>query len=143
MSLYTDKHRLFAAYVKELNSFRPGNEQTEGEAREACDRYISCADCTWKNIFAPDTNELVGFLIFGKSGKEKHPDTDRAIAEAYVTPEYRRQGLAKEICRYLIERAAEKGAEKIYLESSDVAVELYRSLGFEDMNGYMKLNTIK
>jgi hypothetical protein len=37
----------------------------------------------------------------------------------------------------------EKGAEKIYLESSDMAVELYRSLGFEDMNGYMKLNTIK
>jgi len=37
----------------------------------------------------------------------------------------------------------EKGAEKIYLESSDMAVELYRSPGFEDMNGYMKLNTIK
>ncbi len=33
--------------------------------------------------------------------------------------------------------------EKIYLESSDMAVELYRFLGFEDMNGYMKLNTIK
>lgn len=93
MSLYTDKHRLFAAYVNELNKFRPDNPETETEAREQCDIYISSPDCTWKNIFAPDTNELVGFLILGKSGKEKHPDTDRAIAEAYVAPEYRRQGL--------------------------------------------------
>ena len=93
MSLFEDKHRLFWAYVQELNTFRPGNEETEEEAREVCDRYISSPDCTWKNIFAPDTQELVGFLILGKAGKEKHPDSGRAIAEAYVAPEYRGRGL--------------------------------------------------
>ncbi len=56
---------------------------------------------------------------------------------------YRRQGLAKEICNYLIDKARNKGADKIYLESSDKAVGLYKSLGFANMNGYMKLNKIK
>ena len=95
MSLFEDKHSLFWAYVQELNTFRPGKEETEEEAREVCDRYISSPDCTWKNIFAPDTDELVGFLILGKGGKEKHPDSGRAIAEAYVAPEYRGKGLMR------------------------------------------------
>ncbi len=65
------------------------------------------------------------------------------LMNIYVRKEFRRQGFAKEICNYLIERSVDAGAEKIYLESSDMAVSLYRSLGFEDMNGYMKLKNLK
>ena len=97
MGLYNDKHRLFADYVDELNAFRPGNEILPDDARELCDHYISSSDCTWKNIFAEDTGELIGFLIIGKAGEEKHPDAERSMKEAYVVPEYRRKGLMKAV----------------------------------------------
>ncbi len=61
------------------------------------------------------------------------------LMNIYVREAYRRQGLARKICQFLIRRAHEKGAEKIYLESSQMAVPLYTSLGFTDMSGYMKL----
>ncbi len=65
------------------------------------------------------------------------------LMNIYVREVYRRKGLASEICRFLIGRAKDEGAEKIYLESSDMSVSLYRSLGFKDMNGYLKLNTVE
>lgn len=33
--------------------------------------------------------------------------------------------------------------ERKYFESSDMAVGLYKSLGFASMNGYMKLSKVK
>ncbi len=64
------------------------------------------------------------------------------LMNIYVRQQYRRRGIAAEICRKLIDAAKKNGAGKIYLESSEMAVELYRSLGFEDMRGYMKLENI-
>jgi ribosomal protein S18 acetylase RimI-like enzyme len=132
---FQEKEKLSDA---EWNDIRKENEEYYQEELKkgghvACAIYVSgelagCGGvCLYREMPSPDN----------RSGKCAY------LMNIYVRQEYRRQGLAKEICRYLIERAAEKGAEKIYLESSDMAVELYRSLGFEDMNGYMKLNTIK
>ena len=132
MSLFEDKHRLFWAYVQELNTFRPGNEETEEEAREVCDRYISSPDCTWKNIFAPDTQELVGFLILGKAGKEKHPDSERAIAEAYVAPEYRGKGLMREC--FLDYKSRHRCVYSLLvLKNNEKALEYWKKL-FEEMH---------
>ncbi|GEM_PF-6369668 len=100
MGIYNDKHRLFQDYVKELNTFAaPEDAVSESDCAAKCESYISSADCTWKNIFAPDTGELVGFLIYGKTGAVKHPDADRSIEEAYVAPKYRRQGLMSDVVR--------------------------------------------
>ena len=80
MGIYNDKHRLFDDYEKELNSFREaGCEVSPSESNAKCEAYISSSECTWKNIFAPDTGELVGFLIYGKTGAFKHPDADGAV----------------------------------------------------------------
>ena len=108
-------------------------EELKKSGHVACAIYVSgelagCGGvCLYREMPSPDN----------RSGKCAY------LMNIYVRQQYRRQGLAREICNYLIEMAREKGAEKIYLESSNMAVELYRSLGFEDMNGYMKLNTIK
>ena len=108
-------------------------EEFKKSGHVACAIYVSgelagCGGvCLYREMPSPDN----------RSGKCAY------LMNIYVRQQYRRQGLAREICNYLIEMAREKGAEKIYLESSNMAVELYRSLGFEDMNGYMKLNTIK
>ncbi len=108
-------------------------EELEKGSHVACAIYVSgklagCGGvCLYREMPSPDNS----------SGKCAY------LMNIYVRQEYRRQGLARKICNFLIERAREEGAEKIYLESSDMAFELYRSLGFEDMDGYLKLNTIK
>ncbi|MCR5546634.1 MAG: GNAT family N-acetyltransferase [Lachnospiraceae bacterium] len=65
------------------------------------------------------------------------------LMNIYVREAYRRKGLAKRLCEFLIQKAREFGAEKIYLESSDMAVNLYKNIGFTNMNGYMKFDAIK
>ena len=54
-------------------------------------------------------------------------------------PEYRGQGVGKQIVEFLTGDAKEKGTGKIYLESSKVAKHMYEELGFSDMKDYMKL----
>lgn len=109
------------------------NEELEKGGHVACAIYVSgelagCGGvCLYREMPSPDN----------RSGKCAY------LMNIYVRQEFRRQGLAKKICNYLIDKAKEKGAEKIYLESSDMAFELYRTLGFEDMNGYLKLNKVK
>ncbi len=60
------------------------------------------------------------------------------LMNIYTVPEYRRNGIAQELVTRFIKQAQDNGVSKIYLEASDGAVNMYRKLGFEDMNGYMK-----
>ncbi len=123
---------------KEWEDLRKENEKYYKEELEkgghiACVIYVSgelagCGGvCLYGEMPSPDN----------RSGKCAY------LMNIYVREAYRRQGLAKEICNYLIDKARDKGADKIYLESSSMAVGLYQSLGFSSMNGYMKLNKIK
>ena len=98
--IYNDKQRLFHDYVKELDTFRKMPDmRSDAQISECCDAYMSSKNCTWKNIFDPDTKELVGFVIFGKSGEEKHPDALRSVEEAYLAPASRKKGLVYECLR--------------------------------------------
>ncbi|MBP3263614.1 GNAT family N-acetyltransferase [Pseudobutyrivibrio sp.] len=95
----------------------------------ACAAYVDgklagCGGiCLYDEMPSPDN-------ISGKCGY---------LMNIYVRKEFRRKGLARNICHFLIEKGKELGAEKIYLESSVMGVPLYSSIGFEDMHGYMKL----
>ena len=61
------------------------------------------------------------------------------LMNIYTREAYRRNGVAKEICRWLIKKAKIRGAEKIYLETSEDGRVLYQRLGFSDMKDYMLL----
>ncbi len=88
------------------------------------DKLAGCGGiCIYDEMPSPDN-------ISGKCGY---------LMNIYVRKDFRRKGLARSICHFLIEKGMEAGAEKIYLESSVMAVPLYSSMGFEDMHGYMKL----
>ena len=94
MSLYEEMHALYQKYVKELNTFRKTSVQMpENEVRKTCDEYIQASNSSWHNIYDPESKDLVGFLIIGKEFPEKHPDSLRSVAQAYVLPEYRKKGL--------------------------------------------------
>lgn len=79
--------------------------------------------CLYREMPSPDNHSgLCGYLM-----------------NIYTRRDYRRQGVAGAICRWLIGEGKARGAEKIYLETSDCGRKLYQSLGFEDMHDYLKL----
>lgn len=93
MSLFEDKHRLYADYAKELSQYS-GEEMSEEEIRDGCNDLINSRSCTWKNIFDPESGELAGFLIIGKEEPFIDPSvSDRSIEEAYIRKESRGKGL--------------------------------------------------
>lgn len=61
------------------------------------------------------------------------------VMNMYTKPEFRHHGVASDVLRHLIARAQQLGAEKIYLEATDCGAPLYAELGFEQMQGMMKL----
>jgi ribosomal protein S18 acetylase RimI-like enzyme len=61
------------------------------------------------------------------------------IMNIYTLPEARGEGIGRQIVEYLIADAKARGTEKIYLESSEIAKNLYHSMGFIDMRDYMLL----
>lgn len=60
------------------------------------------------------------------------------IMNIYVREDYRRRGIGEAIVRRLVEKGKELGCDKIYLESTIGAHNLYESIGFADMPGMMK-----
>lgn len=63
------------------------------------------------------------------------------LMNIYVKPNYRKQGIGKKICSWLIEQAKSKNITKIYLETSDNAKSMYKKLGFEEMKNYLMLKS--
>lgn len=64
------------------------------------------------------------------------------LMNIYVREEYRGRGVGQSIVRWLVEKARQMGCDKIYLETTDCARPLYRSIGFKDLSGIMKYEDI-
>lgn len=61
------------------------------------------------------------------------------LMNIYVRKEFRNRGIAHDIVRHLIEEAKRMDCGKIYLETTEDAMSLYKSLGFDEMRDMMKL----
>jgi predicted acetyltransferase len=103
MDEFERRHELFAQYCGELNTFREPDVEQQGmfEMYENCEEYFRAEDCTWHDIWMDD--QIIGFIVIGKHAPYCHPDTDYAICEAYILPEYRRRGLMTSVVRSLVE----------------------------------------
>ena len=61
-----------------------------------------------------------------------HPTGKRAfLMSVYTRAEYRRQGIARNMIKQLIEEAKERGCTEIILDATEAGRRLYKSLGFE------------
>lgn len=60
------------------------------------------------------------------------------LMNIYVRDRYRNRGIGHSIVRRLVETARELGCDKIYLETTDGAKSLYKSIGFKELPGIMK-----
>lgn len=63
------------------------------------------------------------------------------LMNIYVREAYRNRGIAHRIVRRLLDLAAERGCDKIYLETTDEGRPLYQSLGFRNMTDMMIYGT--
>lgn len=71
---------------------------------------------------------------------DNHSGTNGYLMNIYTLPEVRGKGIGRMIIEFLVSDAKSRGTEKIYLESSGVAKNLYHEIGFTDMADYMKLS---
>ena len=91
-----------------------------------------------------DDGEIIG--CGGICYQEEMPSPDNEdgtcgyLMNIYSLPEYRGHGVGRKIVEYLLTEAKTRGTQKIYLESSDMAKNLYEEIGFLPMEGYMKLD---
>ncbi|MCC8075080.1 MAG: GNAT family N-acetyltransferase [Clostridiales bacterium] len=91
----------------------------------AGEKIVGCGGvCLYREMPSPDNSS-------GKCGY---------LMNIYTLPTLRQQGVGKAVVQWLVQEAKRWGAEKIYLEASEQAYPLYRSLGFQDMKGYLKYN---
>lgn len=65
------------------------------------------------------------------------------LMNIYVREEFRSRGVAHAIVRWLVDKARQLGCDKIYLETTDMAQSLYKSIGFNDLPGIMKYADIQ
>ena len=92
MFIYEQKKQLYRDYCTELNLYRD-DFISESQADNMSDYYINSDNVKWINIFCD--KDLAGFLIIGKKIPDRDENADYTIAEAYIAPEYRRQGLMR------------------------------------------------
>ena len=128
--VYADDENKNSETVRENNNayYREhlaDNSHTACFAFEAgTERIVGCGGiCYQKEMPSPDN--LTG--------------TNGYLMNIYTIPEVRSEGIGRKIIEYLINDAKERGTEKIFLESSGVAKNLYHEIGFADMEDYMKL----
>ena len=100
------------------------------------------ADGTYVSWLATDGEKIVG--TSGMSFVEKPPyfscPTGRIglLSSMYTDPEYRRQGIAKELLRRVVEEARAYGCGAVQITASDMGVLLYTSFGFVKNGNFMQ-----
>jgi len=105
--------------------------------RLATEEHIACVVYNENNILG-----CGGMCLYNEMPSPDNINGKCAyLMNIYVKPKYRKQGIGKKICSWLIERAKSKNITKIYLETSDTAKVMYEKLGFEEMKNYLKLKS--
>lgn len=100
------------------------------------------AEETFVSWLAIDGNKIVG--TSGMSFVEKPPYFScpsgkiGLLSSMYTDPDYRRQGIAKELLRRVVEEAREYGCGSVQITASDMGVLLYTDFGFVRNGNFMQ-----
>ena len=100
------------------------------------------ADGTFVSWLAVDGDKIVG--TSGMSFVEKPPYFScpsgkiGLLSSMYTDPGYRRQGIAKELLRRVVEEARRYGCGSVQITASDMGVLLYTDFGFVKNGNFMQ-----
>ncbi len=129
--------------LAEVFSGNPGND-SEALAEANQDYYLrALADGSHVAVFARigDITAGCGGVCFQREmpSPDNPSGIDAYLMNIYVDPKYRRNGVARAIVTQLVETALDKGAGKIYLETSECGRKLYAGMGFGKLEEMMIL----
>ena len=102
------------------------------------------ADGTFVSWLAVDGDKIVG--TSGMSFIEKPPyfscPSGRIgiLSSMFTAKDYRRQGIAKELLRRVVNEAGEYGCGNVQITASDMGVLLYTDFGFVKNGNFMQYN---
>ncbi len=86
-------------------------------------------------------DELIGGAAICYQEELPSPDRPHGFAaylmSLYIEPSFRKNGYGGIVIDFLVERSKERGAEKIYLESSRMGRRLYGEMGFASHDWYL------
>ncbi|MCD7856311.1 MAG: GNAT family N-acetyltransferase [Clostridiales bacterium] len=128
--------------LREVFSIPDGEDRTELLAANQAyyctalkaGEHIACFACAGEEIVG-----CGGVCLYREMPSPDNPGGKCGyLMNIYTVPAMRQQGVGKKTVQWLVQEAQRWGAEKIYLEASEQAYPLYRSLGFRDMKGYLK-----
>ena len=93
-------------------------------------------------IVYSDNNVIKGWLGIASTCSPYDGEKVGIITEVYVFPEYRRKGIARQLCLEGINRLQKQGHQKIQLNvfAGNFAKELYQKLGFQEVSTLMEKN---
>ncbi len=100
------------------------------------------ANGTFISWLATDGEKIIG--TSGMSFVEKPPyfscPSGRIglLSSMYTDPDYRRQGIAKELLRRVVEEARDYGCGAVQITASDMGVLLYTDFGFVKNENFMQ-----
>ncbi len=100
------------------------------------------ADGTFVSWLAMDGNKIIG--TSGMSFVEKPPYFGcpsgklGLLSSMFTNPNYRRNGIAKELLHKVVEEAREYGCGTIQITASDMGVKLYTAYGFVHNGNFMQ-----
>ena len=101
--------------------------------------HIACFACLNDTIIG-----CGGICLYQEMPSPDNPTGKCAyLMNIYTRPQFRKQGVGKELIKWLLEQAAQRSIPKIYLETSEVGKRLYTQMGFLPMQNMMKLPILK
>jgi len=132
--------RMRVAFLTDAGNLPP-EHQTEMEAILLEFFTASLADGSFAAWLAFDGEKIVAtsglsFSMIPPSFSDKTGKT-AYIMNMYTLPEYRRQGIAAQLLKRIVEEAKARGFPKITLYATEMGRPLYEKFGFEDAHGYM------
>ena len=99
-------------------------------------------DGTFVSWIAVDDGKIIG--TSGMSFVEKPPYFGRSsgkiglLSSMFTNPDYRRQGIAKELLHRVVEDARNYGCGTVQITASDMGVKLYTAYGFVHNDNFMQ-----
>lgn len=129
-------HEVFAVpFEQPMDSLKEEN-RAYYERELASGGHIACFACVNGAVAG-----CGGICLYREMPSPDNPSGKCAyLMNIYTRPQFRKQGIGKEIVAWLTTQAAKQGITKIYLETSKAGKPLYQGMGFVPMEDMMKLS---
>lgn len=127
-----------------IHQLREEGAQEDIDLKPALKEYYNrhIADGTFVSWLAVDEDKIIG--TSGMSFVEKPPYFScpsgklGLLSSMFVSKEYRRHGIARELLSRVVNEAKEYGCGTVQITASDMGVLLYADFGFEKNGNFMQ-----